>query len=154
MSSGGKTSEKTTKQEVDRNLVTDYNKLTGLGAMLGGMRHEPNSQPTIAALTPAQEASMAATNNAASAFGMPTAAAPAMPEAEMSASGIKGYSTIKDFLASVAGVSDERKGQEADFYAKLKELMTPTQPASRRRTFSPVAAAGGAQGGRLFGSGD
>jgi hypothetical protein len=59
--------------------------------------YSPNRGVTIADFTPQQKAAMANTSAAADAFGLASGDSPAMPAAETSATGIKGFSTGAEF---------------------------------------------------------
>lgn len=92
---GGKGGQST--QQMDKGLTAAARDALDLAAAGAALPYSPNKGVQFAAFTPQQEAAMQGANAAASAFGMPTAAGPALPAAEVSSSGIKGYSTAKDY---------------------------------------------------------
>lgn len=89
---GGKGGEKS--QKMDPGLTAAARDALDFAAAGAAVPHSPNRGVSFAAFTPQQMAAFQGANEAASAFGLPTGSATsAMPAAEMSANGIRGYST-------------------------------------------------------------
>lgn len=132
---GGKssTTETENKQEVDKDLVKDYGKLTDAGAELATMRTQPNRNVTVADFTPAQKAAFENTQGAGSAFGMATPAASGMPTATASANGIMGFSTAPEHDAAVAALPDDYKKAMESFYNTLKGVTAKEEEAPKKK---------------------
>ena len=71
----------------------------------------PFSGPEVAAFTPMQEAAFAGTNQAASAFGLPTVSGPQFPEPETFAGGVRGFSSRGLLDEAISQLGQERPGQ-------------------------------------------
>ncbi len=71
----------------------------------------PFSGPEVAAFTPMQEAAFAGTNQAASAFGLPTVSGPQFPEPETFAGGVRGFSSGGLLDDAIFQLGQERPGQ-------------------------------------------
>lgn len=71
----------------------------------------PFSGPEVAAFTPMQEAAFAGTNQAASAFGLPTVSGPQFPEPQEFAGGVRGFSSRGLLDEAISQLGQERPGQ-------------------------------------------
>lgn len=71
----------------------------------------PFSGPEVAAFTPMQEAAFAGTNQAASAFGLPTVSGPQFPEPQTFAGGVRGFSSRGLLDEAISQLGQERPGQ-------------------------------------------
>lgn len=92
---GGKGGE--TQQQIDPALTAAARDALDLAAAGAALPYSPNRGVQFAAFTPQQEAAMAGANDAAAAFGLPTATGSGMPAAETNPAGIKGYSTSASY---------------------------------------------------------
>lgn len=92
---GGKSGKQT--QQIDPALTAAARDGLDLAAAGAAIPYSPNRGVQFAAFTPQQEAGMEAANTAAGAFGLPVAASTGMPEKEVNAQGIAGYSTGASF---------------------------------------------------------
>jgi hypothetical protein len=92
---GGKGGEK--KQQIDPALTAASRDALDFAAAGAAVPYSPNRGVQFAAFTPQQEAAMANTSAASEAFGLAGGGGPQMPQKEVSASGIEGYSTGADF---------------------------------------------------------
>lgn len=119
----GKSSKQTTEsessQKVDPSLVKDYLALTDAGRALAGVRTQPNRGVTTAGFTPAQQQAMAASNQAAGAFGM-NQADYSMPPTMQGAGGVEGYSYAPYFDEAIAGLPDDYTQAVEDFYRMVQ----------------------------------
>jgi hypothetical protein len=96
--SGGGGKGGTSKQEIDPALTAAARDALDFAAAGAAVPYSPNRGVQFSAFTPQQEAGMASADQAAAAFGMPSAGGgSAMPATQTSASGIEGYSTAEDF---------------------------------------------------------
>jgi hypothetical protein len=87
------------------------------GTQAAGIGYVPYRGPDIAALTPMQEAAMANTSAASSAFGLGASPMPGagMPAAQTFAGGVRGYSSAPIYDQAV----NELRMQNPEQYAKL-----------------------------------
>jgi len=87
------------------------------GEQAAGIGYVPYSGPDVAALTPLQEAAMANTSAASSAFGLGASPTPSsgMPTVQTFANGTRGYSSFPLYEQAVNAL----KTQNPDQYAKL-----------------------------------
>jgi hypothetical protein len=92
MSGGGKGGEQTTEIKLPKDIEDAAKANLELAKKVGSLPYAPYFGPSVAAFTPAQEAAFQGADAAASAFGLPGAAAGAMP-APQSVGGMSGYST-------------------------------------------------------------
>ena len=111
------------------------------GTQAAGIGYVPYRGPDVAALTPMQEAAMANTSMASSAFGLGASPLPSagMPTAQTFAGGMQGYSSAPLYDQAV----NELKMQNPTQYAKLMEpfgitsmpmgggASAPAQPAAK-----------------------
>lgn len=112
----GKTSE--SKTEINEDVAREADYKYNVAKDIAGLGYQPNRGVTIAAFTPQQEAAMRGVNTAANAFGMGIQGDPLahMPTPEVSASGIRGYSTGADYDQMIARLPPE-------FRAKLDAII-------------------------------
>lgn len=101
------TGKTTQTQEIDPTLRAESRSLMALFHMLAGMDPQVNRGPTIAAFTPKQEQAFGMGDNAAAAFGFGAPTAMSMPEAIVSASGVRGHSTAGETDASISMLPEE-----------------------------------------------
>ena len=87
------------------------------GQQAAGIGYVPYRGPDVAALTPMQEAAMANTSAASSAFGLGASPAPGagMPEMQTFAGGVRGYSAYPLYEQAV----NDLRMRNPDQYAKL-----------------------------------
>lgn len=86
----------------------------------------PYSGPQVAAFTPMQNAAFAGTNQAASAFGMPTSQGNGMPAPQTFAGGVQGYSSMPLYNQAMADLQQNRPGQ----YAAINNMFVNPQSGS------------------------
>jgi len=128
---GGKGGQ--SQQSIDPRLAAASSAAIDRATAASKLPYAPNRGVTIAAFTPQQEAAMRNTGAAATAFGMEGSTASGMPPPETSASGIRGYSTGKDYDEMIA------------------KSLSPELQAAINNFFSVTAGAGGK---KSSGSGD
>lgn len=129
-----KTSTSETKINEDVSKAASQN--WQLAQNIAKLGYQPNRGVTIAAFTPQQEAAMRGTNTAANAFGMGMAGDPLanMPQAETSASGIRGYSTGADYDQMISRLPPEYRAQMEQLFQTQQK-----QPAARANFgFNPL----------------
>lgn len=93
MSGGGKGGQQTTKIDLPPEIEAAAKDNLALAKKVGSLPYAPYMGASVAAFTPAQEAAFKGADAAASAFGLPGAAAGAMPKPDVNVGGFKGYST-------------------------------------------------------------
>lgn len=113
----GKSSKQTQTVELPPELRQAAMENLRLSQNVGMIPAINNFGPTVAALTPQQDAAMQGTNAAATAFGLPTSGAvgsAAMPPV-VDAGGVRGYSTRSAYDAAMGGVPQYVKDLLAQF---------------------------------------
>jgi hypothetical protein len=136
---GGKGGE--TQQRIDPRLADASAKVLERAEAASKIPYSPNRGVTIAAFTPQQKAAMANASDAAEAFGMEGGAAPNMPKTETSATGIRGYSTGKEYDDMVAkSLSPELQAAINSFFSVkgAPAAETPEAPAKKGFTLEKV----------------
>ena len=111
MSGGGKGGSQSTSVQVPAWLENAAQQNLGRANQVSQIGYTPYFGPDVAAMTPMQIASMQGTNQAASAFGLPTADPMAgMPQAQ-DYGGMSAYSSAPMFEQSVAALRANAPGQ-------------------------------------------
>lgn len=111
MSGGGKGGSQSTSVQVPAWLENAAQQNLGRANQVSQLGYTPYYGPDVAAMTPMQIASMQGTNQAASAFGLPTADPMAgMPQAQ-DYGGMSAYSSAPMFEQSVAALRANAPGQ-------------------------------------------
>ena len=133
---GGKAGTQTSSQQIDPRLAEGGVEMLASAFTAAGQPYRPNQGASIAAFTPAQQAAFAGANDAAEAFGMPTVEDPSMalPDPEMTASGILGYSSGDQYRENVErsmSPDDMRRQAEilSSYLAKAKKIENMPAPA-------------------------
>lgn len=125
MGGGGKGGSTTQTQEIPQELKDGSIAALSGALRSAGMDYTPVRGPTIAAFTPQQQAAFAGANQAANAFGLPTASPTGgLPQPETAANGMQGYST------------------GALFDSNLSKSMTAQQRAERSGILNSYTEAG------------
>ena len=106
----------------------------------------PFSGPEVAAFTPMQEAAFAGTNQAASAFGLPTVSGPQFPEPGTFAGGVRGFSSRGLLDDAIFQLGQERPGQLEAIQSFFIDPVTGDLPLGTP-VQSPVAPVPTTQGG-------
>ncbi len=101
---------------------------------VAGMGYTPYYGPDVAAFTPMQNAAFQGTNDAAAAFGMPTAQGTGMPAPKTFAGGVQGYSSAPMYEQAIKRL--ERRNPEQ--YAALMKILQAFR--QQGRTQAPTAA--------------
>lgn len=143
---GDKTESKTTipawvQKPAQQNLAN--------ASAVAGVGYVPYYGPDVAAFTPMQNAAFEGTNQAAAAFGMPTAQGNGMPAPQTFAGGVQGYSSAPMYEEAIAALKAKNPAQYAALMQILQNFTKQSQPAAapayQRRT--PTFAGGGSGGG-------
>lgn len=139
---GGKGGSTTESQSIDPKLAAGGAHILSSAFESASQPYRPNKGTTIAAFTPQQAAAFQAANDAASAFGMATADDPmgTMPDAEVSASGVRGYSSGAQYDENI-----KRSMSKKDLARQAKILQGYGKKA-RDITNMPSQQAGGGGG--------
>ena len=118
------------------------------GQQAAGIGYVPYRGPDVAALTPLQEAAMANTSMASSAFGLGASPLPSagMPEVQTFAGGMRGYSAFPLYEQAI----NELKTRDPDQYARL---MAPFSGAPFGITSMPMGGGAQSYGQPMQGSG-
>jgi hypothetical protein len=121
------------------------------GQQAAGIGYVPYRGPDVAALTPMQEAAMANTSAASSAFGLGASPMPGagMPAAQTFAGGVRGYSSAPIYDQAV----NELRMQNPEQYAKLMapfsgggQFGITSMPMGAPQSYGQPMREGGAQG--------
>jgi hypothetical protein len=114
---GGKGGSQSTSVEIPAWLEQAAQSGLARGQQAAGIGYVPYRGPDIAALTPMQEAAMANTSAASSAFGLGASPMPGagMPAAQTFAGGVRGYGSAPLYDQAV----NELRMQNPEQYAKL-----------------------------------
>lgn len=96
---------------------------------IAALGYTPYSGPDVAAFTPMQNAAFDGTNQAASAFGMPTAQGNGMPPPQTFAGGIQGYSSMPMYEQAVEALKTKNPAQYAALMQVLQQFQPQAQPA-------------------------
>lgn len=150
---GGKGGSQSTSVEIPAWLEDAAKSGLARGQQAAGIGYVPYRGPDVAALTPLQEAAMANTSAASSAFGLGASPMPGagMPAAQTFAGGVQGYSSAPLYDQAL----NELKMRNPDQYAKLMAPfngsaqfgitsmpMAPAQPYSQPQSYSPPQGSG------------
>jgi len=129
MSGGGKGGEQTTEIKLPKDIEDAAKENLKLAKKVGRLPYAPYFGPSVAAFTPAQEAAFQGADAAASAFGLPGAAAGAMP-APQNVGGMRGYSTEPLYEQAMGKVPPEILKLYNSFFF----------PGNQQQGSSPVSA--------------
>jgi len=133
--SGGTSQEKTT---LPKFYETGLQQGVGMGRDISAMGYTPYYGPDVAAMSPMETAGIQGTQQAASAFGMPTGEGQYMPEPTTFAGGVQGYSSQPIFQESVDRFAADRPAQSAYYDSFFVDPYTG-QMGSRTAQNQPVA---------------
>jgi hypothetical protein len=146
MSGGGKGGSQTTEVKIPEWLQQAAKQNIARADVLSTIGYTPYYGPDVAAFTPQQLAAMQGTNQAAAAFGMPTAdPTGGMPQA-YDFNGMSAYSSGPMFNQALAELQANRPGQYAALTAPFIDPVTGAAPLS---PFGPLIGGrqdGGARG--------
>lgn len=138
---GGKGGTQNSSQQIDPRLAAGAAKVVSSGFDVAAMPYRPNQGTTIAAMSPQQMAAFQGANEAAGAFGLPqsTGALQYLPDAEVGAGGVRGYSTGDIYRESV-----NRSMSETDMQRQAELLQSFKDKAQEiEDTPAPQPAGGG-----------
>jgi hypothetical protein len=143
MSGGGKGGSSTTEIEIPQWLEDEARRNISIARDVSQTGYVPYYGPEVAALSPMQNAAMIGTNQAAAAFGMPTAQG-GMPAPETFAGGVQGYSSGGLYNQSLEALKQQAPAQ-IDYIQSM--FMDPVTGDAARSPFgapvqpvSPVAS--------------
>lgn len=97
---------------------------------IAGLGYTPYYGPDVAAFTPMQNAAFEGTNQAAGAFGLPTAQGNGMPAPQTFAGGVQGYSSAPMYEQAVEALKAKNPEQYAALMAILKQFQQPVTAPS------------------------
>lgn len=139
MSKGGST---TSQVQIPRYLEDAARRNLSRAEQVANIGYTPYYGPDVAAMTPMQQASMQGTNQAASAFGLPSVSDPmsGMPQSQ-DFGGMQGYSSAPMYQQSLDALQTNRPDQ----YSAIEGMFNPT---------SGGGYSGGYNDGYSGGSGD
>lgn len=147
--SKGKGGQTTTEVKIPKALRQGSKDAIAGAKAVGGVGYIPYEGPTVAAFTPAQEASFANTDAAATAFGLPGSSTigrgAGLPEPATYAGGVGGYSAFPLFEEAWGKVDPDQKARLAD--------AVKTITGSRGDRGSAVAPQGATGGSGIRGKG-
>jgi hypothetical protein len=148
MSGGGKGGKTTTQVQIPKWLETAAQQNIARASDIGAIGYTPYYGPDVAALTPQQVAAMQGTNQAAGAFGMPTADPMAgMPQAG-DYGGMQAYSSGGMYDQALAELQARNPAQFAAIQASLEpRAIGSSTPAPVTLPFRPTSNSSGGGGG-------
>lgn len=114
---------------------------------IAGAGYMPYYGPDVAAFTPMQNAAFDGTNQAAAAFGMPTAQGNGMPKPQTFAGGVQGYSSAPMYSQAVAALKKNNPKQYAALMAVLQGFTKAAQPPAPVGIQQMGGNSGGGNGG-------
>lgn len=123
MSGGGKGGSQSTAVQLPGFIEDAAKRAIARGDAASQIGYVPYSGPDVAAFTPLQEASFAATNQAAEAFGLPLAMGSNLPEAQ-DFGGVRGYSSKPIYDQALGVLATERPGQYGAINAQFIDPVT------------------------------
>jgi hypothetical protein len=136
---GGKGGSQTTEVKIPEWLQQAAKQNIARADVLSTIGYTPYYGPDVAAFTPQQLAAMQGTNQAAAAFGMPTADPTAgMPQAQ-NFNGMSAYSSGPMYEQALAELAAARPGQYAALTAPFIDPVTGAAPLS---PFGPLIGGG------------
>jgi hypothetical protein len=130
MSGGGKGGSSTTQVKVPAWLESAARQDLARADQLAQIGYTPYYGPDVAAFSPMQQAAFEGTNQAAAAFGMPTAQGAGMPAPQTFAGGVQGYSSAPLYQQSLDALRAEAPGQYAALTAPFINPVTGAAPAA------------------------
>ena len=143
--SGGKGGRSNTEVTMPAFAEEALQQGVGMSKDVSSLGYVPYYGPDVAAFSPQQEASFAATRQMAEAFGMPTGGGKSYLPETKTMGGVTGYSSGDAFDASVGELASRRPGQAAYLDSFMIDPMTG-QAGSRTAANRPVELQ--MQGGR------
>jgi hypothetical protein len=135
MSGGGKGGSQTTEVKIPQWLQDAARQNIARADVLSTIGYTPYYGPDVAAMTPQQMAAMQGTNQAASAFGMPTTDPMAGMPAAGDYGGMPAYSSGGLYDQALAQLAAQRPGQ---FAALMAPFIDPVTGAAPRSPFGPL----------------
>jgi hypothetical protein len=132
---GGKGGEQTTEIKLPKDIEAAAKDNLELAKKVGSLPYAPYMGASVAGFQPAQEAAFKGADAAASAFGLPGAAAGAMPKPDVNTGGFSGYSTKPFYDQAMAQVDP----------AVLKLYNSFFYPNNTAAVAAPAAAAAAPQ---------
>jgi hypothetical protein len=130
MSGGGKGGSQTTEVKIPQWLQDAAQQNIARADVLSTIGYTPYYGPDVAAFTPQQMAAMQGTNQAASAFGMPTSDPMAGMPAAQNFNGMQAYSSGSLYDQALAQLAAQRPGQFAALTAPFINPVTGANPSS------------------------
>jgi hypothetical protein len=139
--SGGKGGQSTTKVEIPEWLESAAQENLAKAGELSKIGYTPYYGPSVAAMTPMMQQSMAGTNQAAQAFGMGGGAGPnaGMPQAR-NYGGMQAYSSGDMYDQALRELEMRRPGQFSAMNAPFINPVTGAQPAAPYGTWQGAMA--------------
>ena len=130
-SKAGKNQE-SSESQVDPTMRKEASNLIDLFKYLASQGRPINTEPTVAAFTPKQNAAFGMGDAAASAFGFAPAAGAAMPDTVTSATGIEGYAPGREAqgMLDSAGSSGFTSALE-NFYSRFGKTFKDKKPKAK-----------------------
>lgn len=168
MSGGGKGGSQTTRVQLPGFIEDAAQRAVARGEQVGQVGYVPYMGPDVAAFTPQQRAAFAGSNQAASAFGLPSAQGTGLPAPETFAGGVQGYSSFPLYEQALAQLEATRPGQFEAINSFSIDPVTGAVPTSGLAQANPAApgaavvyqdgnqgqgGAGGYGGGGMTGTG-
>ena len=152
MSGGGKGGSQTTTVDIPDWLEEAAQRNIAKAEDIAQTGYTPFYGPSVAAMTPMQEAAMQSTGLAAQAYGLPNAVgSQIVPEPQTFEGGIRGYSSGGLYDQALAELEARRPGQFAALNAPFSNPVTGAPPAAPYQTGAQINAAQPVQTTNFFG---
>lgn len=142
MAGGGKGGSSSTQVQLPDWLDSAAQRAMQRGEQVGQIGFVPYMGPDVAAFTPQQQAAFAGTNQAASAFGLPSTQGTGLPEPQTFAGGMQGYSSFPLYEEALAQLQQQRPGQFDAINSFFIDPVTGAAPTSGLAQANPAAVAG------------
>ena len=136
MSGGGKGGEQKTEIKLPKDIEAAAKDNLELAKKVGSLPYAPYFGPSVAAFQPAQEAAFKGADAAASAFGLPGAAAGTMPKPDAKAGGFSGYSTKPIYEQAMAQVPPEVLKLYNSFFFPNNTAAVPASAPKQRNSIA------------------
>lgn len=136
--SGGKGGSETSEVKIPQYIEDASKSNLALAEKLSNIGYVPYYGPDVAAFNPMQQAAFQGTQQAASAFGMPTGEGQYMPQATQFAGGVQGYSSAPMFEQAQQNLAQYRPAQSNYMNSFFIDPVTGQQGSNANLSQSPL----------------
>lgn len=136
--SGGKGGSETSEVKIPQYIEDASKSNLALAEKLSNIGYVPYYGADVAAFNPMQQAAFQGTQQAASAFGMPTGEGQYMPQATQFAGGVQGYSSAPMFEQAQQNLAQYRPAQSNYMNSFFIDPVTGQQGSNANLSQSPL----------------